>query len=54
VHFEVLDGYLGDEKQQYVIRSAAERGRRYMATKMFTKWLGTSMCKQAPRPRFAG
>ena len=34
---EVLDGYLGDEKQQYVVRSAADRGR-YMATKMFTSF----------------
>jgi ornithine cyclodeaminase len=32
---DVLDGYLGNEKQQYVIRSAADRGR-YFATKMFT------------------
>jgi ornithine cyclodeaminase/alanine dehydrogenase-like protein (mu-crystallin family) len=34
---EVLDGYLGDEKQQYVIRSAVDRGR-YMASKMFTSF----------------
>jgi ornithine cyclodeaminase/alanine dehydrogenase-like protein (mu-crystallin family) len=34
---EVLDGFLGDEKAQYVIRSAVERGR-YMASKMFTSF----------------
>jgi ornithine cyclodeaminase/alanine dehydrogenase-like protein (mu-crystallin family) len=34
---DVLDGYLGSEKGQYVIRSAADRGR-YMATKMFTSF----------------
>ncbi len=34
---EVLDGYLGSESNQYVIRSAADRGR-YMATKMFTSF----------------
>jgi ornithine cyclodeaminase len=34
---EVLDGYLGSEKEQYVIRSAADRGR-YMASKMFTSF----------------
>jgi ornithine cyclodeaminase/alanine dehydrogenase-like protein (mu-crystallin family) len=34
---EVLDGYLGNEKAQYVVRSAADPGR-YMATKMFTSF----------------
>jgi ornithine cyclodeaminase len=34
---EVLDGFLGEEKAQYVIRSAVERGR-YMASKMFTSF----------------
>jgi ornithine cyclodeaminase/alanine dehydrogenase-like protein (mu-crystallin family) len=34
---EVLDGYLGSENEQYVIRSAVERGR-YMASKMFTSF----------------
>jgi ornithine cyclodeaminase len=34
---EVLDGYLGSEKEQYVIRSAVDPGR-YMATKMFTSF----------------
>jgi ornithine cyclodeaminase len=34
---EVLDGYLGSEKQQYGVRSAVDRGR-YMATKMFTSF----------------
>jgi ornithine cyclodeaminase/alanine dehydrogenase-like protein (mu-crystallin family) len=34
---EVLDGYLGSEKEQYVIRSAVDRGR-YMASKMFTSF----------------
>jgi ornithine cyclodeaminase/alanine dehydrogenase-like protein (mu-crystallin family) len=34
---EVLDAYLGSEKEQYVIRSAMERGR-YMASKMFTSF----------------
>ena len=34
---EVLDGYLGNEKEQYVIRSAVDRGR-YMASKMFTSF----------------
>lgn len=38
---EVLDGYLGSEKEQYVIRSAIERGR-YMATDVhkFPRQLG--------------
>jgi ornithine cyclodeaminase len=35
--FEVLDGYLGGEGEQYVIRSAVDRGR-YMASKMFTSF----------------
>ena len=34
---EVLDGYLGNEKEQYVIRSAVDPGR-YMASKMFTSF----------------
>jgi ornithine cyclodeaminase/alanine dehydrogenase-like protein (mu-crystallin family) len=34
---EVLDGYLGNEKAQYVARSAVDHGR-YMATKMFTSF----------------
>lgn len=34
---EVLDAYLGSETDQYVIRSAVERGR-YMASKMFTSF----------------
>ncbi len=34
---EILDGYLGSEKQQYVIRSAVDSGR-YMASKMFTSF----------------
>ena len=34
---EVLDGYLGSEKEQYVVRSAADPGC-YMATKMFTSF----------------
>jgi ornithine cyclodeaminase/alanine dehydrogenase-like protein (mu-crystallin family) len=34
---EVRDAYLGDEKQQYVVRSAVDRGR-YMASKMFTSF----------------
>ena len=34
---EVLDGFLGNEKEQYVTRSAVDRGR-YMATKMFTSF----------------
>jgi ornithine cyclodeaminase/alanine dehydrogenase-like protein (mu-crystallin family) len=34
---EVLDAYLGNEKGQYVIRSAVDRGR-YMASKMFTSF----------------
>jgi hypothetical protein len=34
---EVLGGYLGSEKEQYVIRSTVDRGR-YMASKMFTSF----------------
>jgi hypothetical protein len=34
---EVLDAFLGDEKGQYVIRSAVDPGR-YMASKMFTSF----------------
>lgn len=34
---EVLDGFLGNEKQQYVTRSAVDHGR-FMATKMFTSF----------------
>jgi ornithine cyclodeaminase/alanine dehydrogenase-like protein (mu-crystallin family) len=34
---EVSDAYLGSEKDQYVIRSAIDRGR-YMASKMFTSF----------------
>jgi ornithine cyclodeaminase len=34
---EVLDGFLGSEDRQYVIRSAVDRGR-YMASKMFTSF----------------
>src|SRR5689334_17760067 len=34
---EVLDAYLGSERDQYVIRSAVDRGR-YMASKMFTSF----------------
>jgi len=34
---EVLDGYLGSENGQYVIRSAAEPGR-YLASKMYTSF----------------
>jgi ornithine cyclodeaminase len=34
---EVLDGFLGSEKEQYVVRSAVERGR-YMVSKMFTSF----------------
>ena len=34
---EVLDAFLGDEKGQYVIRSAIDPGR-YMASKMFTSF----------------
>jgi ornithine cyclodeaminase/alanine dehydrogenase-like protein (mu-crystallin family) len=34
---EVLDGFLGDEGAQFVIRSAVDRGR-YMASKMFTSF----------------
>jgi ornithine cyclodeaminase len=34
---EVLDGYLGTEREQYVVRSASAPGR-YMATKMFTSF----------------
>jgi hypothetical protein len=34
---EVLDALLGDEKGQYVIRSAVDPGR-YMASKMFTSF----------------
>lgn len=34
---DVLDGYLGNEKEQYVVRSAIAPGR-YMATKMFTSF----------------
>jgi ornithine cyclodeaminase/alanine dehydrogenase-like protein (mu-crystallin family) len=34
---DVLDGYLGSEKQQYVVRSAVDHGR-YMASKMFTSF----------------
>jgi ornithine cyclodeaminase/alanine dehydrogenase-like protein (mu-crystallin family) len=34
---EVLDGFLGSENGQYVIRSAVDRGR-YMASKMFTSF----------------
>lgn len=34
---EVLDGYLGGEGAQYVIRSAVDRGR-YMCSKMFTSF----------------
>jgi ornithine cyclodeaminase len=34
---EVLDGFLGNENGQYVIRSAVDRGR-YMASKMFTSF----------------
>jgi ornithine cyclodeaminase len=34
---EVLDGFLGDENAQFVIRSAVDRGR-YMASKMFTSF----------------
>jgi ornithine cyclodeaminase/alanine dehydrogenase-like protein (mu-crystallin family) len=34
---EMLDGFLGSEKAQYVIRSAVEPGR-YMASKMFTSF----------------
>jgi ornithine cyclodeaminase/alanine dehydrogenase-like protein (mu-crystallin family) len=34
---EVLDGYLSNEKGQYVIRSAAESGR-YLASKLYTSF----------------
>lgn len=34
---EVLDAYLGSERDQYVIRSAVDRGR-YMASKVFTSF----------------
>ena len=34
---EVLDGYLGNEKAQYVIRSAADPGR-YLASKIYTSF----------------
>jgi ornithine cyclodeaminase/alanine dehydrogenase-like protein (mu-crystallin family) len=34
---DVLDAYLGSEGQQYVVRSAVDRGR-YMASKMFTSF----------------
>lgn len=34
---EVIDGYLGNETKQYVIRSAVDPGR-YMASKMFTSF----------------
>ena len=34
---KVLDAFLGDEKGQYVIRSAVDPGR-YMASKMFTSF----------------
>ena len=34
---EVLDGFLGDENAQFVIRSAVDRGR-YMASKMFSSF----------------
>ena len=34
---EVLDGFLGEESAQFVIRSAVERSR-YMASKMFTSF----------------
>ncbi len=36
---DVLDGYLGSEKEQYVVRSAFDRGR-YMASKMFSSFPG--------------
>ncbi|MGB3866669.1 MAG: dehydrogenase [Xanthobacteraceae bacterium] len=34
---EVLDGFLGNEAAQFVVRSAVDRGR-YMASKMFTSF----------------
>ena len=34
---EVLDGFLGEESAQFVVRSAVDRGR-YMASKMFTSF----------------
>src|SRR5436190_24318933 len=34
---EMLDGFLGDETAQFVVRSAVDRGR-YMASKMFTSF----------------
>ena len=34
---DVLDGYLGSEKQQYVVRSAIDHGR-YMASKLITSF----------------
>ena len=37
LRMEVLDGFLGSEKEQYVARSAIDRGR-FMATKMFTSF----------------
>src|SRR4051794_5167144 len=34
---EMVDGFLGDETAQFVVRSAVDRGR-YMASKMFTSF----------------
>jgi ornithine cyclodeaminase/alanine dehydrogenase-like protein (mu-crystallin family) len=44
---EVLDGFLGSEGAQYVIRSAVDRGR-YMASKMFTSFPGNLAAGKLP------
>jgi ornithine cyclodeaminase len=44
---DVLDGYLGNEKEQYVIRSAVDRGR-YMASKMFTSFPANLAGREMP------
>ncbi|MBV8850664.1 MAG: dehydrogenase [Methylobacteriaceae bacterium] len=44
---EMLDGFLGDERGQYVVRSAVDRGR-YMASKMFTSFPGNLAAGKMP------
>jgi hypothetical protein len=48
---EVLDGYLGSESEQYVVRSAVDPGR-FMATKTFTSF-PANLAKGAMPPAFA-
>ncbi len=44
---EVLDGFLGNEAAQYVVRSAVDSGR-YMASKMFTSFPGNLAAGKLP------